>query len=161
MLEFFMGSVVAAGVASVGAAVTVGVAATAAKAAIAGIVELAKSSAKQAAKYAAEYALAAKKSSATLEAEMKTLFTMNIYPALSLEIQQKMANDSTLRPFIQDGKIRMPRLGEVYMDGNYRMVVWPGFLERFIERVSYFVPPSTDAVRRFGASFFLWLRGEG
>ena len=158
LLEFFMGATLAVGVAAYGPVL---LGAAVAKEVTAGIVELAKTSVKQAAKLAAEYAESMQKSSSALESEMKVLFTLNVYAALPESTKEKMARDSTLSPFIKDGEIRMPRLGEMYMDGNSRMVVSVPFLEQFVARVSFHVPPGTDVVRRFGSAFFLRLRGEG
>jgi hypothetical protein len=158
LLEFFIGATLAVGVAAYG---PVALGAVVTKEVTAGVVELAKTSVKQAAKLAAEYAKSTQKSSSALESEMKILFTLNVYAALPESTKKKMAQDSTLSPFIKDGEIRMPKLGEVYVDGNSRMVVGVPFLEQFVARVSFHAPPGTDVIRRFGSAFFLRLRGEG
>jgi hypothetical protein len=164
LFEFLIGASIAVGVAAYGPIV---LGAAVAKEAVAGIVELAKSTAKFTSKFASEYATSALRSSDKLEADMQILFALNIFPALAEATKVEMAKDAYLKPFIsvnqaaREWTISMPKVGCQFFDGKTTRTFEAPDLILFMNRVSRFVPPTSEPVVLFSDAFFLRLRGEG
>ncbi len=163
LLDFLLGASVAVGVAAYGPVLLAG---ALSKQAIAGVVEMAKSTAKYTAKVGSDFLVSGLKSAESLEADMQMLFALNIFPALPGSTKVAMNADKYLQQFINSGldikdwTIEMPKVGSQFFDGTATRTFLATDIKVFMGYVSRFVPPTYGPVVLFSNSLFLRMRGE-